>query len=313
MNSEIITVAVLSYNSSKTIIETLDSIYNQSYQNIILIINDDGSQDQTKEIITSWVQKNRKRFIDVKLFFHSTNSGINKSFDFIINQSNSKWVKFIAADDILLKDCIIDNLYFVKENNINTILYSKIIPFKVENCKKIIMKDDTFELRYAVRLSKLSAKKQYKQLLKNDILYSPTGFINSELYKEKIKVDTEIRNIEDWPLRLQLTLKGYKIYFMQKETVMYRIGNSVSHTSKYFYNVNHIKQIRILKRKLVYPNLSYLHIFYYLNELLENIRYKIIIDYFRNKKNILTIGVCYITMIFDTTKWKKFLLKLLRN
>ena len=95
MNSEIITVAVLSYNSSKTIIETLDSIYNQSYQNIILIINDDGSQDQTKEIITSWVQKNRKRFIDVLSHSHCIRFKILKFHFHQISFRNESFIRLI--------------------------------------------------------------------------------------------------------------------------------------------------------------------------------------------------------------------------
>lgn len=311
MENELITVAVLSYNSSKTILETLNSIYNQNYENIALVINDDGSDDNTKEIVTDWINKYKLRFYDIQLFFNKDNLGINKSFDYVLKQSKSKWLKFIAADDILLENCLIDNFTYVVDNNIDTLLYSKVISFKQEGISKKYLDNDNYELKYAMKLCSCSAEKQYKKLLKKDILFSPSGFINTELYKETMGININIKNIEDWPLRLLMTSSGYKIYFMNKETVMYRISESVSNSSINFYNLNHIQQIKLLKKELIYPNLNKCNIFYYLNEYLENFRYKVVITYLSNRKNIVTLLICYLTMVFDIQKWKKLIYKVM--
>lgn len=57
---ELVSVLVISYNSERYIIETLDSIKNQTYERIQLVLSDDGSRDQTMKIAEEWIQKNGK-------------------------------------------------------------------------------------------------------------------------------------------------------------------------------------------------------------------------------------------------------------
>lgn len=63
----LVSICVLTYNSSEYIIETLDSIKNQNYQNIELIISDDCSFDNTVILCTQWINLNRDRFVRVEL------------------------------------------------------------------------------------------------------------------------------------------------------------------------------------------------------------------------------------------------------
>jgi len=66
---ELVTVAVTTYQSSLYVIETLDSIYNQTYPNIELVISDDSSSDNTVELVNEWVslEKNKKDLLELKL------------------------------------------------------------------------------------------------------------------------------------------------------------------------------------------------------------------------------------------------------
>lgn len=63
----LVSVSVITYNSAKTVIETLDSIKAQTYQNIELIVSDDCSTDNTVEICRDWLTKNEKRFVRMEL------------------------------------------------------------------------------------------------------------------------------------------------------------------------------------------------------------------------------------------------------
>ena len=67
MCEELISVVVFSYNSSSTIIETLDSIYAQTYKNIELIISDDGSSDDTVKKTQRWSKSKCNRFLGSSL------------------------------------------------------------------------------------------------------------------------------------------------------------------------------------------------------------------------------------------------------
>ena len=59
----IVTVIVYTFNSSKYILETLDSIKKQTYKDLMLIITDDCSTDSTIEICKKWLNLNGDRFV----------------------------------------------------------------------------------------------------------------------------------------------------------------------------------------------------------------------------------------------------------
>ncbi len=55
----LVSIIVITYNSSKYVLETLESAKAQTYQNIELIVSDDGSTDNTIEICKIWIEKTR--------------------------------------------------------------------------------------------------------------------------------------------------------------------------------------------------------------------------------------------------------------
>ena len=61
MTEPLVSVVVISYNSAATIIETLDSVKNQNYSNIQLVVADDASSDNTVELVRDWMNQKWKR------------------------------------------------------------------------------------------------------------------------------------------------------------------------------------------------------------------------------------------------------------
>ena len=302
-----VTIIVLSYNAASTIIETLESIRAQDYRDISLLIGDDASKDNTVDLVKKWIINNRSRFIDCQVICRTENIGTSKNFDDLMKNVSTTWVKIIAADDILVGDCIRKNVEYVINNKIEAILYSRICPFKVDDSKKEYLPECKSDIKYIKKLSAQKVKKQYASLLKQDIVFSPAGFINAEIYKKLGGIDTRIRNIEDWPLRLLFTANGYKIDYMDEVTVYYRIGESASHSKGGFFNPNHIKQRRYLKQLLIYPNIPKWQIAYYWDEIINNFRYKIIIHVFNNKVNTISKVTNYMLMILSPRAWKKLI------
>ena len=77
MDNPLVSVVVITYNSSKYILECLDSIYNQTYQKIELIISDDCSKDNTVEICRDWLAVNDDRFLGTNLVLSEINTGVS--------------------------------------------------------------------------------------------------------------------------------------------------------------------------------------------------------------------------------------------
>ena len=102
----LVSVAVVTYNSSKTVIETLDSIFNQTYPNLELIVSDDRSTDNTVEICREWIDAHKERFVRTELLTVEKNTGVSANMNRGADACEGEWVKDIAGDDVLLPDCV---------------------------------------------------------------------------------------------------------------------------------------------------------------------------------------------------------------
>ncbi|WP_320034597.1 glycosyltransferase family 2 protein [Halarcobacter sp.] len=96
MNEKLISVAMCTYNGGKYLKEQLDSIINQTYKNIEIIICDDGSTDNTIEIIKTY----SKKYSFIKLFQNETNLGFVKNFEKSISLCEGDYIALADQDDI---------------------------------------------------------------------------------------------------------------------------------------------------------------------------------------------------------------------
>lgn len=309
---EKVAILVLAYNSENTILETLDSIREQTYHNIYLVISDDASMDNTCNKVEQWIKNYKERFFKVVFRKNTENMGTSKHLKINIEKIPTfiHWIKVIAADDILFPDCIKNNMDYIRKNRCNSAVYSKMKYFYRENEKQIILREDKEEIAYIKKIGKLPAKQQYKALLKRDILCSPTAFINIECYKKSGGCDIRIRNIEDWPIKLNITKNGYKLFIMDTYTVYYRIGESVTKSEKEMFRESFIEQYYQLKKLLCYPYIEKWRILYYYQEFITCFRYWVIIKVCKNKKNRITGFINAILCILVPQKWKKVLYKI---
>ena len=114
MEKELVSVLVPAFHSGNTIVKTLQSIYHQTYQNLELIVTDDGSADESIELIQDWIEANRARFQHAVLLTSEENTGISKNVNRGAAACKGDWIKIIAADDLLLPDCIEEYMRLVR-------------------------------------------------------------------------------------------------------------------------------------------------------------------------------------------------------
>src|SRR5688572_26730058 len=97
----LVSVIVITYNSALYVLETLDSIKRQTYQQIELIISDDCSNDATVELCRKWLSVNGSRFVRTSLIEVESNTGIAQNCNRGVEASKGEWIKIIAGDDAL--------------------------------------------------------------------------------------------------------------------------------------------------------------------------------------------------------------------
>jgi glycosyltransferase involved in cell wall biosynthesis len=236
-DSQIVTVAVITYNSADTILETLESILVQSYgpENIELIISDDASNDYTAKVIDKWLKINETYFSTVNFIANPVNKGIPGNCNTAWKASTSNWIKTIAGDDLLEECCILENIIYVKEQPECRVLFSKMEWFG--DIQKITPEP------YDLRFFKLSAKDQYSYMKYFSFNFAPTSFIMRDVLNAIGFANEKYKTIEDLPLWLKLTSQGYKLDFLNSLTVRYRVSESVSKSNTQYVNVSFLYDV----------------------------------------------------------------------
>lgn len=257
MLNDLVSVIISSYNSSPFIIETLDSVAGQTWKDLELIITDDCSSDGTVELCTRWLNEHEPRFVRAELLTSIENGGVSANANRGLHAAQGEWIKFLAADDILKASCIEDNMTWVSRNPEVKVLFSQIEIFRntFEQSNFInTVPGSPYDHKGILSVNR-SAGSQYKMLLLGDrIHFSPSLFINRKTLLSVGGFDERFRLLEDYPLWLNLTKNGFKLYFMGKSTVCYRqhdkaINNT---TLSFLVNPNYFKT-EDFRRVYIYP------------------------------------------------------------
>ena len=230
----LVSVVVMTYNSSKTIIDTLESIKSQTYSNIELVVTDDCSTDDTVFVVKHWIEENSSFFKNAVLVSTPHNRGVSGNVNNGIRNSNGEWVKSIAGDDLCLPTCIADNVRYITENPEINILYSLSKSFRVVNGEKII-EADIREGEWA-KWNEHSVEEKLRVYVDHCALSSPTVFIRRKFALSN-PYDEDIPFLDDWTFMFALLCKGIDLPLMQKVTVLYSIGDgSLIHQKSIIYS-----------------------------------------------------------------------------
>jgi len=230
----LVSIIVITYNSSAYVIETLESAKEQTYNNIELIVSDDYSNDNTVEICSKWFENNRRRFVNIKIVTFSKNTGVTGNCNRGLNATTGEWLKFIAGDDVLLSNCILDNIQYASTNQKVRLLFSEPASFFDNSLKLLNIEEDGFFSQSVIHYNKTS-KEQYNVLLEKNFLFSPSAFIHREVFTVLKAYDESIRGMEDYPFWLKASKYGYSFYYLNKKTIKYRIRSSSITGSPMFY------------------------------------------------------------------------------
>jgi glycosyltransferase involved in cell wall biosynthesis len=224
-NIPLVSIIVITYNSSKYVLETLDSIKNQTYRNFELIISDDCSTDDTIEVIQKWINYNNGLSFEVKLIESKINTGIPSNVNRGMDKATGEWVKIIAGDDLLLSDCIASNMDFVESSSAQFI-FSK--PVYINDLSEDIEDNNKFDYSFY----SLESNQQYVFLLTRDNPINPPSLFFNMKTAEKIGGFDEKFKVEDLPFYLNVTKNGYKLFLLNKYTIKYRVHDT-SYSQRY--------------------------------------------------------------------------------
>ncbi|MDR6543216.1 alpha-1,3-rhamnosyltransferase [Acinetobacter bereziniae] len=207
----LVSVVIPCYNHENFVKDCIQSVIDQTYENIELIIIDDGSEDDSVVKIQELVSKCVDRFTRFE-FRYRSNKGLSATLNEALIWCNGKYFSSIASDDILFTNKIKFQVEYL-ENQINVagvfgdvkVLQNNIDNTVVKKNKKTIIKrfnfDDVINHRFTLWAP--------TQMLKLDIIRDIGGF------KDGIV-------IEDWYLWLKITQCGFDLDYINQSFAYYR-------------------------------------------------------------------------------------------
>lgn len=189
-----ISVVIPCYNSENSILKCLESVVRQSYPIFEVLIIDDGSTDNTCEVVSYFIHQNN--LIDKLFYFKQKNSGPSTARNFGISKSKGDYIAFLDSDDYWKEDKIeIQMSYIAKDQSV----FLCACAFgKKRFTDKIIVKEITF-----------------KELLYKNYFSTPTVIVNSEVFKNGHKFNDSIKYSEDYRLWLDIAY-SYKCIYINK-------------------------------------------------------------------------------------------------
>ncbi|MGE8432277.1 glycosyltransferase family 2 protein [Chryseobacterium joostei] len=212
MEQPLVTIVVVSYNHSRFIKENLDSIKNQTYKNIQLILGDDASPDHSVEVFEEWLKENN---YPAEKNFHTQNTGLPTMLNECVELTKGKYIKMIAADDFLHPESI-EKSVSALEHLGNEYGMSFSDTYAINNDSQIIQDIADYDA-----MGKVDPSIFKEDLLKGNRIAALTVLAKTEVIRETGKYDTQFI-IEDYYRWLKISEK-YLIAYIPEKLAYYRL------------------------------------------------------------------------------------------
>lgn len=217
----LVSVLLASYNHEKYIRTTLNSIINQTYDNIELIIIDDGSSDHSCEIIEGYIEKLENKFSKVT-FIQQKNIGISKTFSKGFKMATGKYFCILPSDDIMMETFLEKQVYKLEESD-----FACSYTNGYHNSDFLIEKGDYLK---GTRFSEKFEFKEgnLKRFLLSNVFYLPSpSFVYKSEALRNIGGFDESLTFEDVDLMLRIS-NQFNIGYINEDLFVHRIHRNNS-------------------------------------------------------------------------------------
>lgn len=230
---EKISVVIPAFNAGSLLGEAIESVLAQSYPVSEIIIVDDGSTDNTKEVVSQYVQRTTH---DVK-YIYQPNKGPAAARNKGIKKAGGDYIAFLDSDDLWLPEKIEKEMALFKGSNYGMVYCD--MSHVVDG--KIIYKSYLKERRYKYA----GSGNIYGNLLQENFIFTPTVIVKKEVLEKVGYFDETYRICEDYKMWLSIA-RNYSIGYLDEPIVIRRRVESNITKDKLLYAISSVNLLKEL-------------------------------------------------------------------
>lgn len=208
----LISVVIPVYNREKTILRAINSVLEQTYTNMEVIVVDDGSTDATVQVVRNCTDER------VRLICLSGNQGANRARNAGIKEAKGEYVAFQDSDDEWLTDKLEKQLAYMFKTAAKAVYCPYILYDK--NKTSIVPMDYMNQ--------DLCEKNVVETLKKSNVVGTPTLIIKRELFKKIGMFDVDMKRLQDYEFVIRLVKSERLVYIKEPLVKAYQMEQGIS-------------------------------------------------------------------------------------
>ena len=234
---ELVSVIIPSYNHENYIRECINSILNQTYKNLEIIIEDDCSQDNTQQEIKKIKDKR------IKSFFSEKNKGVVETMNDLLKKCNGKYIAIIGSDDVWYPEKIAEQVKIFKNNPKVGAVFTE-VDIIDENGHKYNKSSD-FDSNIFRSLNVPRAERLKMFYMYGNHLCHPSSMITKEVLENVGFYNKAYRQLHDYDYWVRVA-NQYDIYIINKKLMAYRRERKNAKSVSASTDINQIRTLHEL-------------------------------------------------------------------
>lgn len=205
----LVSIAIISYNQKEFLRECLESILLQDYQNLEIVIADDGSKDGTHEMLAEYSERHPGRFV---LRLSPENQGITRNSNLAHFACSGKYIAWMGGDDLMLPGKISAQVRYMEEHPECSICYHNLDVFDSSSGKSLRQ----FNSRDSAWSGKIDVA------VRHGTFNGACSNMVRAAHCPEHGFDERVRIASDWLYWVQILAKGGEIHYLDRVLGRYR-------------------------------------------------------------------------------------------
>lgn len=260
----LVSIIIPTFNYAGYIRETVESALAQTYEQIEVIVIDDGSTDNTREVISDLIESNRLKY------FYQDNRGLSSARNTGIRISEGKYISFLDSDDLISPKKVEVQLASLEDDCNYGVAFSDFRYFAYSDKSSLI----PHRIRF-------SGDPTLRMILCGELMPIHSALFRRDILEKTDWFDESLESCEDYDFWIRLKVRNINFIYIDEVMALYRLhgnqmsGHRIRHYQSFLKVLNRYEQYDPVGARLSFAKFGRLigNQFIYQNQMKEGRRY----------------------------------------